>query len=222
MSPASVTPHLPASATKEAGVLRLIPCTAPEQCVLSGLWRNELGSNMTISAVNAEGGFTGSYLTAVTATDKRILVSPLKGSQNRKSQRKQPTFGFTVSWTFSNSVTVFVGQCFMDDNGEEILKTMWLLRQEVRSPSADWKATRERLDKNQRLEAEAGQIPIRNKAQMFNPWSKGPRAVLGSPAPHGLQIKPGCFSGRCFSHSRVTGLRVGGSVAGLCCTDQTG
>uniref|UniRef100_A0A8C3IBQ7 AVID protein n=2 Tax=Chrysemys picta bellii TaxID=8478 RepID=A0A8C3IBQ7_CHRPI len=66
-----------------------------QKCVLSGLWRNELGSNMTISAVNAEGGFTGSYHTAVTVTDKRILMSPLKGSQNRKSQRKQPTFGFT-------------------------------------------------------------------------------------------------------------------------------
>ncbi|XP_032623231.1 avidin-like isoform X2 [Chelonoidis abingdonii] len=116
--------------------------SSDKKCVLSGSWRNELGSNMTISAVNAEGGFSGSYLTAVTATNKRILVSPLKGSQNHKSQRKQPTFGFTVSWTFSNSVTVFVGQCFMDDNGEEILKTMWLLRQEVRSPGADWKATR--------------------------------------------------------------------------------
>uniref|UniRef100_A0A8C4YA70 Avidin-like n=2 Tax=Gopherus evgoodei TaxID=1825980 RepID=A0A8C4YA70_9SAUR len=116
--------------------------SADKKCVLSGSWRNELGSNMTISAVNAEGGFTGSYFTAVTATNKRILVSPLKGSQNSKSQRKQPTFGFTVSWTFSNSVTVFVGQCFMDDNGEESLKTMWLLRQEVGSPFADWKATR--------------------------------------------------------------------------------
>uniref|UniRef100_A0A8C3IAZ0 Avidin n=1 Tax=Chrysemys picta bellii TaxID=8478 RepID=A0A8C3IAZ0_CHRPI len=124
-------------------LLSVSPRTSlPILCVLSGLWRNELGSNMTISAVNAEGGFTGSYHTAVTVTDKRILMSPLKGSQNRKSQRKQPTFGFTVSWTFSNSITVFVGQCFVDDNGEEILKTMWLLRKEVGSPSADWKATR--------------------------------------------------------------------------------
>ncbi|XP_065262168.1 avidin-like [Emys orbicularis] len=119
-----------------------LAASSNRKCVLSGLWRNELGSNMTISAVNAEGGFTGSYHTAVTVTDKRILVSPLKGSQNRKSQRKQPTFGFTVSWTFSNSMTVFVGQCFVDDNGEEILKTMWLLRKEVGSPSADWRATR--------------------------------------------------------------------------------
>ncbi|XP_037757755.1 avidin isoform X2 [Chelonia mydas] len=112
------------------------------KCVLSGLWKNELGSNMTISAVNADGGFTGSYHTAVTATDKHIRVSPLKGSQKPTSRRKEPTFGFTVSWTFSNSVTVFVGQCFMDDKGKETLKTMWLLREEVSSPGADWKATR--------------------------------------------------------------------------------
>lgn len=73
------------------------------QCVLSGLWKNELGSNMTISAVNADGGFTGSYHTAVTATDKHIRVSPLKGSQKPTSRRKEPTFGFTVSWTFSST-----------------------------------------------------------------------------------------------------------------------
>uniref|UniRef100_A0A8C3SFY8 Uncharacterized protein n=1 Tax=Chelydra serpentina TaxID=8475 RepID=A0A8C3SFY8_CHESE len=58
---------------------------------------------MTISAVNADGGFTGSYHTAVTASDKRIQLSPLKGSQKHTSQRKQPTFGFTVSWTFSST-----------------------------------------------------------------------------------------------------------------------
>ncbi|TFJ96753.1 50S ribosomal protein L14 [Platysternon megacephalum] len=116
--------------------------SSERKCILSGSWRNELGSNMTISAVNAEGGFTGSYHTAVTATDKRILVSPLKGSQKNRSQRTQPTFGFTVSWTFSNSMTVFVGQCFVDGKGKETLKTMWLLREEVGSPGADWKATR--------------------------------------------------------------------------------
>ncbi|KAG6921034.1 avidin-like, partial [Chelydra serpentina] len=111
-------------------------------CILSGSWKNELGSNMTISAVNADGGFTGSYHTAVTASDKRIQLSPLKGSQKHTSQRKQPTFGFTVSWTFSNSITVFVGQCFVDDKQKETLKTMWLLREEVGSRGADWKATR--------------------------------------------------------------------------------
>uniref|UniRef100_A0A674JUC5 Avidin n=1 Tax=Terrapene triunguis TaxID=2587831 RepID=A0A674JUC5_9SAUR len=154
------------------------------QCVLSGLWRNELGSNMTISAVNAEGGFTGSYHTAVTVTDKRSLVSPLKGSQNRKSQRKQPTFGFTVSWTFSNSMTVFVGQCFVDDNGEEILKTMWLLRKEVGSPSADWKATRWVTGRRFPRQRCSGRWPGRGcPSLVFSPSEADALSAPSSPCP---------------------------------------
>ncbi|NXX51942.1 AVID protein, partial [Tricholaema leucomelas] len=50
-------------------------------CVLTGSWVNDLGSNMTIGALNGKGDFTGSYHTAVTATNNKILRSPLQGSQ---------------------------------------------------------------------------------------------------------------------------------------------
>ncbi|NWW97242.1 AVID protein, partial [Rhynochetos jubatus] len=50
-------------------------------CVLTGRWSNDLGSNMTIAAVNGRGEFSGSYHTAVTATTNEIQVSPLQGSQ---------------------------------------------------------------------------------------------------------------------------------------------
>uniref|UniRef100_A0A8C4YBV5 Avidin n=1 Tax=Gopherus evgoodei TaxID=1825980 RepID=A0A8C4YBV5_9SAUR len=70
------------------------------------------------------------------------LASRLHGIQHGASPTEQPTFGFTVKWQFSDSMSVFVGQCFVDDQGEETLQTMWLLRQEVGSPGADWKATR--------------------------------------------------------------------------------
>ncbi|XP_074850558.1 avidin-related protein 1-like [Carettochelys insculpta] len=111
-----------------------------EKCVLSGAWRNDLGSNMTISAMDATGGFSGLYLTAVSATNATILESSLKGFQHMG--QAQPTFGFTVTWNFSDSTTVFVGQCFVLPGGEEVLKIMWLLRELVDSPSNDWKATR--------------------------------------------------------------------------------
>ncbi|NWW53155.1 AVID protein, partial [Pedionomus torquatus] len=55
--------------------------TLGPQCDLQGLWRNELGSNMTLSALDAAGTFLGSYHTAVAATNKQILVSPLQGAQ---------------------------------------------------------------------------------------------------------------------------------------------
>lgn len=42
----------------------------------------------------------------------------------------------------ADSVTVFTGQCFVDEKGNEILKTMWLLRSHVDNIKDDWKATR--------------------------------------------------------------------------------
>ncbi|CAM2094784.1 avidin-like [Caretta caretta] len=117
--------------------------SSERKCDLSGLWRNELRSLMEIHEVNDAGEFSGDYLTAVTATSNCIRRSPLKGAQHDAKQRGQPTFGFTVNWEkFSNSTTVFVGQCFVDDKGKETLKTMWLLREEVGSPGDGWRATR--------------------------------------------------------------------------------
>ncbi|NXV09353.1 AVID protein, partial [Cettia cetti] len=113
-----------------------------KKCSLTGAWVNDLGSNMTIKIVNANGDFTGIYCTAVSATTKKIKVSPLQGSQHLPDQLNQPTFGFTVHWSFSDSITVFTGQCFVDDDGKEVLKTMWLLRSHMDKRGDDWKATR--------------------------------------------------------------------------------
>ncbi|NXJ83320.1 AVID protein, partial [Trogon melanurus] len=112
------------------------------QCVMTGDWINDLGSTMTIGTVNGKGLFTGSYLTAVTASNNEIKVSPLRGSLQRSNEKGQPSFGFTVNWSFSDSVTVFVGQCFVDGTGQEVLRTMWLLRSHVDDINDDWKATR--------------------------------------------------------------------------------
>ncbi|NWH46230.1 AVID protein, partial [Fregata magnificens] len=114
----------------------------PLQCKLTGNWTNDLGSNMTIGEVNEKGNFVGSYHTAVTSTMNKIQLSMLHGSQHPTNQKSQPTFGFTVNWTFSDSITVFVGQCFVDKEGREVLKTMWLLRSHVDNITNDWKATR--------------------------------------------------------------------------------
>ncbi|XP_063996797.1 avidin-like [Pogoniulus pusillus] len=111
------------------------------KCVLTGTWINDLHSTMVIGAVDNGGNFNGVYHTAVTATSNKILKSPLKGSQHSANTKSQPTFGFTVNWNFSDSVTVFTGQCFVDKNGKEVLKTMWLLRSHADTIGDDWKAT---------------------------------------------------------------------------------
>ncbi|NXD30467.1 AVR4 protein, partial [Spelaeornis formosus] len=114
-----------------------------QQCNLAGFWKNDLGSNMTIFDLNKKGNFFGNYSTAVSTNSSNIKVSPLLGSQHKgPNQKGQPTFGFTVHWSFSDSITVFTGQCFVDDNGKEVLKTMWLLRSHMDECSDDWKATR--------------------------------------------------------------------------------
>ncbi|NXL91874.1 AVID protein, partial [Alectura lathami] len=116
---------------------------ATRKCDLQGLWRNELGSNMTLSALDAAGTFSGSYHTAVAVTNKEIVVSPLQGAQQHPGAKgQQPTFGFTVQWQFADSTTVFVGQCFVDRRGKETLETAWLLREGVPSRRDTWKATR--------------------------------------------------------------------------------
>ncbi|NWT98062.1 AVID protein, partial [Urocynchramus pylzowi] len=116
---------------------------AVKKCSLTGRWVNDLGSNMTITSVSANGAFAGSYHTAVSATSNEIKLSPLQGSmQKSPNQKGQPTFGFTVNWSFSDSITVFTGQCFVDEYGKEVLKTMWLLRSRVENIKNDWKATR--------------------------------------------------------------------------------
>ncbi|NWR12408.1 AVID protein, partial [Paradoxornis webbianus] len=123
-----------------------------EKCSLMGHWINDLGSNMTIESVNANGDFTGTYYTAVSVHPVKVEKSPLLGSQHVSDQpNHQPTFGFTVHWTFSDSIAVFTGQCFVDD-GKEVLKTMWLLRSHVDELRDDWKATRVGYNEFKRLE----------------------------------------------------------------------
>ncbi|KAM3843765.1 avidin-like [Vipera latastei] len=115
---------------------------AKVRCALTGNWVSDQGSKMIISNSNNAGMFSGSYLTAMAATDNTIRPSPLQGIQHQVDERGQPTFGFTVNWSFADSTTVFVGQCFLDEDGEEQLKTTWLLRAEVGSVAEDWGATR--------------------------------------------------------------------------------
>ncbi|KAG6920678.1 avidin [Chelydra serpentina] len=114
---------------------------AKSKCILTGLWGNELGSKMQIQQVNEDGSFSGQYRTAVSLAPRPVRPASLNGSQHF-DEGGQPTFGFTVNWkSFSDSTTVFTGQCFVDDNGKEILETMWLLREKAKAPQG-WEATR--------------------------------------------------------------------------------
>lgn len=77
--------------------------TPSPQCDLQGLWRNELGSSMTLLALDMAGTFLGSYHTTMEATNKQILVSPLQGAQQHPGAKGQPTFSFTMQWQFTGT-----------------------------------------------------------------------------------------------------------------------
>ncbi|XP_032094682.1 avidin-like [Thamnophis elegans] len=109
------------------------------KCVLSGNWTNDLASTVLFGSVSNTGVFSGVYQTAVSSSGETIPPSPLQGIQH---QRDNATFGFTVYWNASKSVTVFAGQCFVVEGGKELLKTVWLLRAEAASREDDWGATK--------------------------------------------------------------------------------
>ncbi|CAH2296929.1 Hypothetical predicted protein [Pelobates cultripes] len=112
---------------------------ASNQCSLAGRWRNELGSTIIISSANIHGTFSGTYMTGVSLSNANITETPITGFQQDSNE---PTFGFTVKWAFSDSITVFTGQCFLNSTGGKVLHTSWLLRSTAVNEADNWKATR--------------------------------------------------------------------------------
>ncbi|NXY56083.1 AVID protein, partial [Callaeas wilsoni] len=112
------------------------------QCLLSGSWQSDTGCRMVVSTLDKR--FSGFYLPGPAAGDSELLTSPLEGSQQDIGLVPQPIFSFTVNWRLRETArtTVFLGQCYVDTNGEETLRALWLLREAADSPAEDWKATR--------------------------------------------------------------------------------
>ncbi len=102
------------------------PVDAPTPSVnFNGTWINELGSKMTL-AVAAGGEITGIYKTAVGSPgslEKFDLVGFASGD----------LISFTVNFGKYGSLTSWCGQ-HTDDAAGAIIKTMWILAQNVPDP----------------------------------------------------------------------------------------
>ncbi|KAK2537226.1 hypothetical protein Q9966_005930 [Columba livia] len=91
----------------------------PLQCVLKGYWTNNEKHTLVIGPVDQQGRFNGKYI-----IDKPY---PLRGFQHGTNQNSQILeLEFTVYWS-SGSKTIFKGQCFVNNCGNEVLKTTWVL-----------------------------------------------------------------------------------------------
>ncbi|XP_015683736.1 avidin-related protein 1-like [Protobothrops mucrosquamatus] len=111
------------------------------KCSLTGTWKSALGNIMEIDSVSDTGVFSGTFYICTVPlrfSSKPVPPSPLQGIQHLDSQ---PTFGFTVSLSFVEMTIVFAGQCLVDKNGKEQLRTNWVFQDFVESPEEDWEET---------------------------------------------------------------------------------
>ncbi|XP_062406955.1 avidin-related protein 4/5-like [Sardina pilchardus] len=106
---------------------------------LVGLWTNGDCTEMDI-AEPEKGRLTGSYTIAV-GTPREASV-PLSGLVNH-TKADSPSFSLCVSMgeIGGDSCNAVVGQYF-NHNGEEALKTIWLMRSGVDGHKDNWGATR--------------------------------------------------------------------------------
>ncbi|XP_069785466.1 avidin [Narcine bancroftii] len=118
----------------------IIPGTWAAHCNMSGIWWNDLGSVFHLSeAENLT--LNGRYQTAVEATVGEAGPNNQAPVIGIRHGAKEPTFTMSTAWA-GGSITSWVGQCLILDDGHQILKTMWMLRSPVASLHDDWKATR--------------------------------------------------------------------------------
>ncbi|XP_015682984.1 avidin-related protein 1-like [Protobothrops mucrosquamatus] len=110
------------------------------KCSLTGIWESDIGIRMKIYNVSDIGEFSGFFYIIRRPNTRIFIPFPLQGIQH---QGRQPTFGFTVSGELEGpTAAVFVGQCLVDENGKEQLRTTWVFRKHVESAAKDWGATR--------------------------------------------------------------------------------
>jgi hypothetical protein len=105
-----------------------------------GTWHNELGSTMLIDRVR-DGGFTGTYTTAVSPTGSTRESFKLMGRTDADSGGEAAAF--VVCWqndvSSRHSATAWTGQA-QTIRGKDQITAMWLLTVET-SPEQDWYAT---------------------------------------------------------------------------------
>ncbi|XP_043918549.1 avidin-like [Protopterus annectens] len=123
-----------------------------EKCHLSGKWENQHKSILTITNVKeSTGTLMGNYVTIVSVKGNGTTANPESALYGVQDRGEQPTFAFTVDWSFAESKTAWVGQCFVDNKGRETLETVWVLRSKVDKQSDNWKATRVGMDTFKRV-----------------------------------------------------------------------
>jgi hypothetical protein len=99
---------------------------------LTGIWRNELASELHLQA-DAAGALSGSFRSGVGERHDRC---PLTGSCVTSPSGRQAVLGFVVSWPSTRSVTAWSGHF---DVGRNLITATWLLAGESDGPG-EWRS----------------------------------------------------------------------------------
>ncbi|XP_067914767.1 avidin-related protein 1-like isoform X1 [Heterodontus francisci] len=118
----------------------LAPGILAGSCNMTGFWRNELGSVFYLTEAK-DFILNGRYLTAVEAAKEEAGPERQAQVTGIRNNGKEPTFSMSTAWA-GGSITCWVGQCLMLKDGQQVLKTTWLLRSLAASLEDDWKSTR--------------------------------------------------------------------------------
>ncbi|KAJ7216336.1 tamavidin1 [Mycena pura] len=151
--------------------------------MLSGVWYNQLGSQMTLIPAQ-DSGLTGLYTSAVGEADD-VYVLAGRFDDNPPAD---PAAGLSIGWvvTYRNDqlnahcTATWSGQFFVSPTGEERIVTHWLLALST-EPSAVWNSTNIGHDTFTRTKPSAAAIA---QAHALTVGSPHPAHVLRNRTPH--------------------------------------
>ena len=103
--------------------LCLIVLTFTDAQEVTGIWTNELGSQLVIDSVGESGDLYGEYRSSSGVDGK---VFPLQGWINKKLESPSMAIAFNVHWGEYGSITSWTGYLDEDTQGYYI-KTLWHL-----------------------------------------------------------------------------------------------
>ncbi|KAG8182378.1 hypothetical protein JTE90_010741 [Oedothorax gibbosus] len=179
---------------------------------LSGTWRNQLGSNMTIETIGDSHRITGQYNTSVESSAGASTISS-KISGIVQNVGNGSLIAFNVLWNRGASITAWVGQCIVCD-GEAKLYTTWVLRS-LQTPRKRWMSTRINQDTFWRVDdipQSEQQSPSEDGTQnsdILRKWS----SVTGDSFDFNQALESGGFEGT-HSHGSVSGGALYGRFDG--------
>eukprot|EP00057_Strongylocentrotus_purpuratus_P033187 XP_790505.1 PREDICTED: fibropellin-3 isoform X1 [Strongylocentrotus purpuratus] len=125
------------------------------ECNVTGAWYNSLGSELIINVDRETGHVVGEFRTAVERQPGAAGSGPGRVSGWTSKDGTHKAIAFSVLWSNGASATAWTGLCHVCQ-GQEIMKTTWILTSEVDTCDDHWSSNRIGQDDFTRMEKAPG------------------------------------------------------------------